>query len=85
MTRVVRKSPSSGLKTGFTHPCTTMHILSASVQADIFRMPNEFLLLLTPNMHEHPNNSPNWERFQCGKIALFFNPEEGDFLATRVI
>ena len=29
---VVRKSPSSGLKTGFTHPCVTMIILSSPGQ-----------------------------------------------------
>ncbi len=42
------------------------------------------LLLLTPNMHACLKNSTNWESCQYGKINLFFNPEEGDFLTTRI-
>ncbi len=45
----------------------------------------QFLLLLTPNMHAYLNNSTTCKRFQHRKITLFFNPEEGNFLTTRVI
>ena len=40
---------------------------------------------LTPNMPAYLNNSTKWEGNLCGKITLFFNPEEGDFLTTCVI
>ncbi len=62
-----------------------MIILSESIQADVFWLPNEFLLLSTPNIHAYLNNSTKLERYLYGKINLFFNPEEGDFLTTRVI
>ena len=32
-----------------------------------------------------PQPLANWESCQYGKISLFFNPEEGDFLTTLVI
>ncbi len=76
--------PLWGLKERFTHPCVTIIILWASFQADIFWLPNEFLLLMTPNMHAFFNISTNWGGFRYAKITLFFNPEEGDFLTTRV-
>ena len=77
--------PLQGWKQGFTHPCATMIILSASFQADVSWLPNEFLLLLIPNMHAYLNKSTKWEGYLYGKITLFFNPEEGDFLTTGVI
>ena len=57
-THVVRKSPSSGLKTG----------VDASLCYN----------------YAYLNNSTKWEGYLCGEITLFFNPEEGDFLTTRV-
>ncbi len=67
-----------------SNPCVAMIILWASFQANIFWLPNEFLFLLTPNMHAFFNISTYWGSFQDAKITLFFNPEEGDFLTTRV-
>ena len=32
-----------------------------------------------------PQLLAKWETYQYGKITLFFNLEEGDFLTTRVI
>ncbi len=62
-----------------------MVILSALFQADVFWLPNGFLLLLTPHMHAYLNNSTKSEGYLCGKITLFVNPEEGEFLATHII
>ncbi len=78
--------PLRGWRQGSTHPCVTMIILSASFQADVFWLPDEFLFLLTPNMHTYLNNSTKWEGYLhvYGKITLFISPEEGDFLTTRV-
>ncbi len=76
--------PLWGWKERFTHPCVTMIILWASLKADIFWLPYEFLVLLTPNIHAFFNISTNWGSFQYAKITLFFNPEEGDFLTTRI-
>ncbi len=76
--------PLWGWKERFTHPCVTMIILWASLQADIFWLPDKFLVLLTPNMHAFFNISTNWGSFHYAKITLFSNPEEGDFLTTRV-
>ncbi len=76
--------PLWGWKERFIHPYVTMIILWASFKADIFWLPNEILLLLTPNMHAFFNILTNWESFQYAKITLFFNPEEGDFLTTCV-
>ena len=77
--------PLLGWKQGSTHPCVTMIMLSASFHADVFWLPNEFLLLLTPNIHAYLNNSTKLQGNLYGKITLFFNPEEGDFLTTCVI
>ncbi len=76
--------PLWGWKERFTHSWVTMIVPWASSQAYIIWLPNEFLLLLTPNMHTFFNISTNGGSFQYAKITLFFNPEEGDFLTTRV-
>ncbi len=36
-------------------------------------------------MHAYLNNSTKWEGYLYGKIALILNPEEDDFLTTRLI
>ena len=76
--------PLWGWKERFTHPGVTMIVLWASFQADILWLPNEFLLLLTPNMPAFFNISTYGGSFQYAKITLFLNPQEGDFLTTRV-
>ncbi len=50
-----------------------MVILIASLPADVFPLPNEYLLLLTPNM---PTINLTGKVFNNGKITLFSTLKE---------